>query len=299
MKMKYLAIALFAGLGITAYAEDRVSGSNDLDLCTLVHGARIRSSDGADVGTVNDLIIDRRSGRIIHVVVSRGEDQLVALPYSAVNVTNLEQRGTIVVNLDRERIVSAPTFSRTELRSLNRETIDRSVNYFGQGGRSTTGTEMQQQKPNATGTELQRQQQRAGTGASAESRRESRDVHAPAASPGSPPAVGETTDRKNRKGAHKKGASPSPSQNLSPGKPSPSPSAAQSPTMTTPLPGASPSMRGTSDSSKERSSSGAQQQTEKPQRASETRSTPGGLPSERNAGRESSTPSGSTKKNPR
>ena len=80
--------------GITGFAvaEEHVKTSGDLQLCTLVHGAHIRSSDGTDVGTVNDLIIDRQSGRVVNVVVATSEDKLVALPYSAVDTARYPDR---------------------------------------------------------------------------------------------------------------------------------------------------------------------------------------------------------------
>ena len=198
--------------GITGFAvaEEHVKTSGDLQLCTLVHGAHIRSSDGTDVGTVNDLIIDRQSGRVVNVVVATSEDKLVALPYSAVDTARLGEGGVIFVNIQRDRIVGAPTFSRTELRSLNRETIDRSVNYFGGGavGRSTT----------TIGGGLEK-----GGVSKNQPAMERNARTAPVASPGEPQAVGEsspssspTPGRKARKAMRKSGVSPSPSASESP-----------------------------------------------------------------------------------
>jgi sporulation protein YlmC with PRC-barrel domain len=138
MKLKYLPLAALLSLGLASAVHSQ--DDSDVELCTLVHGAHIRSSDGADIGTVNDLVIDRRSGRILHVVVATSEDHLIALPYSEVNVTNVTEKNVIVVNSPRERIVSAPAFTQTELRSLNRETINRSVSYFSSSANTTTNS---------------------------------------------------------------------------------------------------------------------------------------------------------------
>lgn len=217
MKIKHLPIIVLTSLGIAgfAFAEERAaSSSGELQLCTLIHGTHIRSSDGADVGTVKDLIIDRRSGRIVNVVVATTGDRLVALPYETINVAEVGAKDVIVVNIDRERIVSAPSFTQGELRSFNRATIDRSVNYFREGatGRSATrGTELQ--------TPEERSRANATTGA--------RSRTTPAASPGAPQAVGESSatpspsDHKAKKKS-KMGASPTVS-------PTPSASSSASP----------------------------------------------------------------------
>src|SRR5438094_10330247 len=87
-------------------------------LCSAIHGARIRTTDSEEVGTIEDVLIDTHEGRIVTIVTSV-EERLIPVPWTAVSVS--EDMRIITVNTTRETLVAAPTIERSQIRTFSPE----------------------------------------------------------------------------------------------------------------------------------------------------------------------------------
>ena len=121
----------------------------------------IKTSDGQDCGHIEYIVADPAQQRIVTAVVSGGilSDRLVAVPYEEFRYGT---GADITVNVDRQRLVSAPVIERQTLVSggfIEPTVVQRSVSYFGGGtnveGRAATsttvtgrGTEKRNGRPN-------------------------------------------------------------------------------------------------------------------------------------------------------
>ena len=73
-------------------------------------GERVRNTDGQDLGTVKELLIDPEEGKIEYGVVSYGGvlglgDKEIAVPYEA--FTNVKQGDYFILNVDKETFEKA------------------------------------------------------------------------------------------------------------------------------------------------------------------------------------------------
>jgi len=78
--------------------------------------ANVRNSAGENLGKIDDLMTDD-TGRIHHAVLAFGGvlgmgDRLVVVPWSAFKLS--PTRDTVILDMDRERLLSAPSFKRGE-----------------------------------------------------------------------------------------------------------------------------------------------------------------------------------------
>ena len=84
------------------------------DTATLI-GAPIQTSQGENIGQVNDLVIDFSKGRVAYSVLSDGggmEGKMVAVPFSELD----RSAGNVfALNITKERLLSAPTFAWTDI----------------------------------------------------------------------------------------------------------------------------------------------------------------------------------------
>lgn len=81
---------------------------------TLI-GDHVRNNEGEDLGTIEELMIDLESGRIVYVVLSFGGilgigDKLFAIPWNALNLD--PEDNEMVLNVQREKLESAPGFDK-------------------------------------------------------------------------------------------------------------------------------------------------------------------------------------------
>jgi sporulation protein YlmC with PRC-barrel domain len=85
-----------------------------LSSTTLV-GDSVRNSEGEDLGTVEDLMIDLDTGCIVYAVISFGGflglgDKLFAIPWASLRVDMEEE--CFRLNIDRETLEKAPGFDK-------------------------------------------------------------------------------------------------------------------------------------------------------------------------------------------
>jgi sporulation protein YlmC with PRC-barrel domain len=79
-------------------------------------GMQVRSTQGKEIGEIEQLIVDRTDGKISHVVLSRGGvlgvgGQKVVVPWSDVKIQpDTENRNRMVAMIDQAKLDSAPRY---------------------------------------------------------------------------------------------------------------------------------------------------------------------------------------------
>lgn len=91
---------------------------------TEVIGDRVRNRAGEDLGAIEDVVFDAETGRIVYAVVAYGGlsgvgSRLIAVPWGAFSVAPIAGPvgpgpRTFVLDLNRERLESAPGFERDQ-----------------------------------------------------------------------------------------------------------------------------------------------------------------------------------------
>jgi sporulation protein YlmC with PRC-barrel domain len=104
--------------------------NKDCSISKLLH-ANAKSKDGQALGSVDDLIINPRTGQIEYAVLDqggvagRGEDK-VPVPWGAINA---QPDGTLIVNKDKAQLKSAPSM-RKDYSNLDEPTYTVTVYEF-------------------------------------------------------------------------------------------------------------------------------------------------------------------------
>ena len=78
-----------------------------------VNGTNVYNADGEKLGSIDDIMIDKVSGRAIYAVMSFGGflglgEKFHPLPWATLRYD--DQKGGYVVNLDREMLEGAPNY---------------------------------------------------------------------------------------------------------------------------------------------------------------------------------------------
>ena len=89
--------------------------SGTLIAAEKVNGTNVYNSSGDKLGTVDDIMIDKVSGRAIYAVMSFGGflgmgEKYHPLPWSTLRYD--ERKGGYVVNLDKRQLEGAPNYDR-------------------------------------------------------------------------------------------------------------------------------------------------------------------------------------------
>jgi len=118
-------------------------------------GKPVKSSQGEEIGTVKDVVLDRNTGCMAYTVLSTsggggGGGKMVAVPWTVYSPTS--DLSALTVTVDRARIYSAPVFDYARIEEYSRpEYISSVYSYYGvspgaavgvgvSGGTSTTTT---------------------------------------------------------------------------------------------------------------------------------------------------------------
>jgi sporulation protein YlmC with PRC-barrel domain len=100
----------------------------------ILTGHKVQNPAGEDLGKIDDLVLDRRSGRVLYAVLSVGKflgirDRLVAVPWKS-----LRQKGkqkTFILNVDKETLLHAPYFDKEHWHDMSfPEWRERTETYF-------------------------------------------------------------------------------------------------------------------------------------------------------------------------
>ena len=93
----------------------------DLMTCATLQGNTVLSSDDHDVGTVKDIMLDVRSGRVAYAVLSSGGflgigDELRAIPWSVLTLDT--DRKCFLIGVRADRVKAQPGFDRDHWPSM-------------------------------------------------------------------------------------------------------------------------------------------------------------------------------------
>jgi len=89
--------------------------SKSLIAADKVKGTKVYNPAGEDLGTIDDIMIDKASGRAIYAVMSFGGflgmgEKFHPLPWATLKYD--EQKGGYLVNLDKKVLEAAPNYDR-------------------------------------------------------------------------------------------------------------------------------------------------------------------------------------------
>ena len=111
---------------------------HDLILSSRVNGTPVYNRDGTRIGHVDDLSIEKVSGRTAYAIMSFGGflgigEKFHPLPWSLLEYD--VERGGYTVSLDRTALEHAPSYDAAELRALGGAKIDETIyGYYGPYG---------------------------------------------------------------------------------------------------------------------------------------------------------------------
>jgi len=98
-------------------------------------GMNVRGSNDERIGEIKDVVLDLESGRVLYTVVSAGGfqgagDKLFAVPGSA--FTHHTDKNTLVLNVDKDRLATAPVFNKENLNNADEAYINNVYQFYGQ-----------------------------------------------------------------------------------------------------------------------------------------------------------------------
>ncbi len=135
MQKKTIFIALVFILALTAGPALAADNTQFPGMkASNVIGQKIVSSDGQDLGTVQDLYVGD-NGQVQYVILSRGGvmgagNTLVPIPWQAANLH--EQGDHLVASVTQQKLDNAPTFSEDNWAQLSQPGYEHQVNgYYG------------------------------------------------------------------------------------------------------------------------------------------------------------------------
>jgi len=124
-----------AGIRSGDIQDEHVHETAELISADKVTGTSVYNAAGDDLGTIHDLMIDKRGGRVAYAVMSFGGflgigEKYHPLPWNV--LTYDESKGGYNIDLTAEQLRSAPSYSSEEmLRFGGRTDDDRVDTYYG------------------------------------------------------------------------------------------------------------------------------------------------------------------------
>lgn len=110
--------------------------SHELIAADKVEGTKVYNRAGDLLGTVDEVMIGKRSGKVAYAVMSFGGflgigERYHPLPWNVLDYD--EDKGGYVIDMDENRLKSAPHFSREEIdpRMSRSEELDRLHTFYG------------------------------------------------------------------------------------------------------------------------------------------------------------------------
>jgi len=124
MKTLFLPGVMTAILGLavastSAQTQSSSTSTTYVQTSKLV-GTKVKSSQGEEIGTIKDVVIDRNTGCMAYTVLSTaggtrvsGGGKLVAVPWAVYSPT--AEVSALTVTIDRDRIYNAPVFDYSRI----------------------------------------------------------------------------------------------------------------------------------------------------------------------------------------
>ena len=120
------------GMGTGQVQDEHIRETGQLIAADKVTGTTVYNAAGDNLGSIHDLMIDKRSGRVAYAVMSFGGflgigEKFHPLPWNV--LTYDESKGGYNIDLTSDQLRSAPSYSRDELTRFGSD--DRVDTYYG------------------------------------------------------------------------------------------------------------------------------------------------------------------------
>src|SRR6266536_3034521 len=135
------AMNIILGLAVAstfAQTQTTTTSSTTYIQASKLVGTKVKSSQGEEIGTVKDVVLDRNTGCLAYTVLSTGGGgagvtgggKMVAVPWAVYSPTsNISE---LTVTVDRERVYNAPVFDYARIEEDSRpEYITNVDSYYG------------------------------------------------------------------------------------------------------------------------------------------------------------------------
>lgn len=121
-------------LGAQSTRNADIKETHDLIASDKVEGTKVYGADGKHIGSIERLIIEKRSGRVSYAVMSFGGFMGIGhdhypLPWAKLSYD--EGLGGYATNVTRDQVENAPKFSSDDDYDWNRENGKRVYDYYG------------------------------------------------------------------------------------------------------------------------------------------------------------------------
>lgn len=161
--LSFGAMIAVVGLAMaSASAQTQSSSTTYIETSKLV-GKPVKSSQGEEIGTIKDVVIDRNTGCMAYTVLSTtggggggssarvsGGGKMVAVPWSVYSPTS--DVNTYTVTVDRQRIYSAPVFDYARVEEYSRpDYINNVYSYYGVSSGAAVGVGVSGSRTTTTG----------------------------------------------------------------------------------------------------------------------------------------------------
>jgi sporulation protein YlmC with PRC-barrel domain len=94
---------------------------SSLVLMDRMRGARVVNAQGADLGKIDDIVVDMPSGQAVYAILSYGGfiglgDKRFAVPWDMLAYDS--ERGAFVIDMAEDKLKNAPGFDETNLQDI-------------------------------------------------------------------------------------------------------------------------------------------------------------------------------------
>ena len=141
------AVLGFMVTSMSAQNQGTASSSTNYIQTSKFIGKKVKSSQGDEIGTVKDIVLDRNTGCLAYTVVSTsgsggartsGGGKMVAVPWAVYSPSS--DLNVLTVTVDRERIYNAPVFDYARIEEYSRpDYITNVYSYYGVSGGGAGG----------------------------------------------------------------------------------------------------------------------------------------------------------------
>jgi sporulation protein YlmC with PRC-barrel domain len=130
----FAAVLLIVGGAFGAGAAKGMKGAaaGPVILSKDLIGKEVVDQNNQKIGKIENLVLDRSTGRVsLAIVQTKGfieiGEKFVAIPFQSITAKD----GRMEVNMTKDKIAKAPTFTEGELKSINRSTETEVYKYYG------------------------------------------------------------------------------------------------------------------------------------------------------------------------
>jgi sporulation protein YlmC with PRC-barrel domain len=129
----------------------RMGGQATANRASEIIGRTVKNDKGENLGTVNDIVIDRR-GEVQYIILSHGGllgigDKLIPIPFRAARM-DMQEDTLVLQNVDKQKLEQAPNISQQEWEKLAQPDFERRVySYYGQEQREPGMMQRYEEQP--------------------------------------------------------------------------------------------------------------------------------------------------------